>query len=141
FARTIMSTMDRRTFLTYSAAGVASAASTLRLAHAADARETAALVAPVAPPADATWRTFDVVTEVELWPQDLPARLWLPLPLHEDTSWQRPLDYRWSGNAAATGIFRDPKFGAPAFYAEWSDRGPPPRLAVTTRITTRNRSV
>ena len=125
--------MDRRTFLAFSAAGVAGTLAPVGHARAADAL--------VPPPMDAGWRTFDVVTEVELWPQDLPARLWLPLPMHDDTGYQRLLDYRWTGNAASTGIFRDPKYGAPSFYAEWSDKGAAPKLAVTTRITTRNRSV
>jgi transglutaminase-like putative cysteine protease len=124
--------MDRRTFLATSAAGIAASMARMPIAHAA-------ALSP--PPSDAGWRTFDVVTEVELWPQDLPARLWLPLPLYRDTPYQRMLDYRWTGNAINTGVFREPTYGAPAFFAEWSDKGAAPKLALTTRITTRNRSV
>jgi len=125
--------MDRRDFITASTAGIAAALAGIDTTYAAD------VVA--APPMNAPWRTFQVVTEVELWPQDLPARLWLPLPLYRDTDYQRTLDIAWAGNAAATGIYRDPKFGAPAYFAEWSDRASTPRLQVTMRIATRNRSV
>jgi transglutaminase-like putative cysteine protease len=125
--------MDRRSFLTASSAGIAAALTSGGNARAADA--------PVAPPTDAPWRTFEIVTEVEVWPQDLPAKLWLPLPLYRDTDWQRTLDIAWSGNATTTGMYREPRYGAPAYFAEWTDKVGAPKLAVTTRIATRNRSV
>ena len=125
--------MDRREFLTVSTASAAVAMTGIGTAHAADS--------PVAPPKDAPWRKFEVVTEVEIWPQDLPARLWLPMPLHRDTDYQRGIDVRWAGNATKTGIYRDPTFGAPAYFAEWDEGIAAPKLQVTTLITTRNRSV
>ena len=64
--------MDRRDFMTLSSAGVA--AVTLGRMAAAGAADT-----PTAPLlSNAPWRTFEVITDVELWPQDTPARLWLP---------------------------------------------------------------
>ena len=123
--------MDRRDFMTLSSAGVA--AVTLGRMAAAGAADT-----PTAPLlSNAPWRTFEVITDVELWPQDTPARLWLPIPLYRDTEYQRTLDIRWSGNAASTGLYRDPKFGAPAFFATW-DQSDSPRLQVTTVVATRN---
>ena len=56
-------------------------------------------------PLKASWRTFEVVTEVEIRPQDVPAKVWLPFPLYGDTDYQRTLDTRWTGNPAATGIY------------------------------------
>jgi transglutaminase-like putative cysteine protease len=125
--------MDRRDFFNVSAA---TALSTV-LPRATGVASAAALEVP---PNNAPWRTFEVVTEVELWPQDLPAKVWLPLSLYGDTDYQRTLDVRWTGNPAATGIYRDPRYGAPAFYAQWTDRVATPRLQVTNRITARNRS-
>jgi transglutaminase-like putative cysteine protease len=125
--------MDRRNFLTLSAAGVAASLAGVDGARAADV--------PAAPPVKAPWRTFEVATEVELWPQDLPARLWLPMPLYEDVAYQRTLDITWSGNASSTGLYRDPRYGAPAYFAEWTDRSVAPKLRVVARFTTRNRSV
>src|SRR5450631_529642 len=125
--------MDRREFLTVSATGAAAA-----MAHIGGVCAAEPLAAP---PMSAPWRTFEVVTEVDIWPQDVPARVWLPLPLYRDTDYQRTLDIRWAGNAARTGIYRDPKYGAPAYFAEWTDRAAAPRLQVTKLFTTRNRSV
>jgi transglutaminase-like putative cysteine protease len=124
--------MDRRHFLISSAAGLAASFAKPSTVHAE---------ALTAPPKTSPWRTFEVVTEVELWPQDLPARLWLPVPQYEDLPYQRTLDIRWSGNASASGLYRDPKYGAPAFFAEWTDRSVAPKLQVLARFTTRNHSV
>jgi len=126
--------MDRRQFLYASTAAALGGALSTPLAAA-----PAGTLEP--PPFDAAWRTFEVVTDVEIWPQDVPAKVWLPLPLYGDTTWQRALDVRWTGNAAATGIYRDPRYGAPAFYAQFDDRAGAPKLQVTQRIATRNRSV
>src|SRR5450631_1718516 len=124
--------MDRREFLNVSAVTALSAALPTIAAPAA---------ALEAPPTNALWRTFEVVTDVEIWPQDVPAKVWLPLPMYGDTNWQRALDVRWTGNPTATGVYRDPRYGAPAFFAQWTDRATTPKLQVTNRITTRNRSV
>jgi transglutaminase-like putative cysteine protease len=125
--------MNRRDFLIASSSSVAAALAGVDKARAEQAGSSSSTSAP--------WRQFEVVTEVEIWPQDLPAKLWLPLPLSRDTEYQRTLDITWSDNAAATGIYRESKFGAPAYFAEWSDRTVTPKLQVTKRIATRNRSV
>ena len=126
--------MDRRGFLNVTAAAVASAA-VPGIAAAATAGTLEA------PPADASWRTFDVITEVEIRPQDVPAKLWLPLALYGDTDYQRAIGVRWTGNASATGIYRDPRYGAPAFFVQWDDRNISPTLQIINRVTTRNRNV
>ena len=123
--------MDRRDFLNITAAAALSASW---------ARTTTAATLE-APPIGSPWRTFEVVTDVEVWPQDLPAKVWLPLAIYGDTDWQKSLGVRWSGNPSSTGIYRDPRYGAPAFYAQWDDRAVVPKLQVVNRITTRNRSV
>jgi transglutaminase-like putative cysteine protease len=126
--------MHRREFLNISGVTALSVA----LPQVAAAAPAAELEAPTV---DAPWRTFEVVTEVEVSPQDLPAKVWLPFPQYGDTDYQRALDVRWTGNPSATGIYRDTRYGAPAFFAQWDDRAITPRLQVTNRITTRNRSV
>ena len=126
--------MDRRDFLSFSALAAVSSLT-------ADIAMSAATAPPAPPPSDAAWRTFEVTTEVEIWPQDVPTKLWLPLPQYRDTDYQRTLDIRWSGNPSRSGIFRDPKYGAPSFFAEWADRASAPRLQLVTVVATRNRSV
>ncbi len=126
--------MDRRTFLNVSAAAAAAAA----MPQIANAAPDKALEAP---PTDAGWRHFEVVTAVEFTPEDVPAKVWLPLPQYRDTDYQRTLDIRWTGNPTQTGIYRDPKYGAPAFFARWEERNAPPTLQVTFLVATRNRHI
>ena len=124
--------MQRREFLTL--AGTAAAASFL----CDTAIAQPAVPAPVAEPG---WRTFEVVTEVEMRPDAGASKLWLPMPLTQDTEYHRALSTTWSGNPDRVGIEREPRYGAAAFYAEWTDGKSLSELKVTTRIMTRNRSV
>lgn len=124
--------MDRHEFLSLSGAAALAAV-------APDFTTKASAAELSAPPTDAPWRTLEVVTDVVIWPQDVPAKLWLPQ--YCDTEYQRTRDIRSAGNPAKTGIYRDPKYGAPAFFAQWDDRSAAPKLQVTNLITTYNRSV
>jgi transglutaminase-like putative cysteine protease len=127
-------TMDRRGFLNVSGA-TALAAALPEFTTVASAAELSAALA------DVPWRKFEVVTDVEIWPQDVPVKLWLPMPQYRDSEYQRTLDIRWVGNPAKTGLYRDPKYGAPAFFAQWDDRSAAPKLQVTNNIATRNQTV
>lgn len=92
--------------------------------------------------ADGTrWRTFEVTTRAEIVNPAGAARAWLPLPLMPDTDYQKSLGHTWAGNAAGTRIFRDEKYGAGIFYAEWAAGEAAPAIEVTTRFATRDRAV
>jgi len=56
-----------------------------------------------------------------------------------DTDYLKILGQTWTGNASATRIFRDGKYGAAIFYAEWAPGESSPVIEVTTRFTTRDR--
>jgi transglutaminase-like putative cysteine protease len=86
------------------------------------------------------WRTYEVTTRVEiLKPQGI-TRVWLPLPLIEDTPWQRSHGNQWTGNAARAQILPDGKYGATMLYAEWPT-GVPPIVELTSRFATRDHAV
>jgi transglutaminase-like putative cysteine protease len=90
--------------------------------------------------AQSSWRNYEVTTRVEiLKPQGI-TRVWLPLPLIEDTSWQRSHGSQWTGNAARAQILPDGKYGATMLYAEWS-AGVPPIIELTSLFATRDRAV
>src|SRR5688500_20208185 len=57
------------------------------------------------------WRSFEVLTQVELQLPEGVSRVWLPLPLAQDTEWHRNLGSNWSGNAARTEVVSDGKYG------------------------------
>jgi len=116
--------MDRRDFLKSSGAAAAFAALPWRGAHAAQG-----------------WRTFEVVTRVEVLNPGGRTLAWVPLPLAEHTDWFRDLSSRWSGNATEAGVERDKKYGARVLVAEWRPGQSSPMIEVTNRFVTRDRAV
>src|SRR3990172_11045071 len=88
----------------------------------------------------ATWRAFEVITRAEIINPSAVSRTWLPMPLMPDTDYKRSLGYAWTGNTAATRIFRDEKYGAGIFYAEWPAGEAAPVVALVTRFATRGRA-
>jgi transglutaminase-like putative cysteine protease len=89
----------------------------------------------------AKWRTFEVTTRTELINPSGVSRAWLPMPLMPDTDYHRSLGSTWMGNAAATRIYRDEKYGAAIFYAEWTADEKNPSVELVTRFATRDRAV
>lgn len=90
---------------------------------------------------DATWRTFEVVTKVELLDPSGKPRVWLPLPLTTDTDYFKRLGDSWNGNAATMKNLRDATYDAGMVYAEWAPSEKAPVLELTNRIATRNRRI
>jgi len=87
------------------------------------------------------WRAFEVVARAEVIDPTGPTRVWLPLPLMPDTDYQKSLGQTWTGNAAAARVYREDKYGAAIFYAEWPGGGSGPVVEVTSRFATRDRMV
>jgi transglutaminase-like putative cysteine protease len=116
--------MDRRLFLKSSAAAAAVASLPWRQASA-----------------ESGWRSFEVTTRVELSLPEGDSRVWLPLPLADDTDWHRAFDNSWKGNAARATIARDGKYGVAMLYAEWPAKEASPVIEVTSRFATRDRAV
>lgn len=115
--------MDRRAFLK---TGIACAAASLSWRGALAASE---------------WRIYEVVARIDVsWPKDV-SRVWLPLPMLDDTPWHRSLGSSWSGNASRTDIASDGKYGVSMLYAEWPAAEAAPRLELTSRFATRERTV
>jgi transglutaminase-like putative cysteine protease len=85
------------------------------------------------------WRGFEVTTRVEVLNPTGTTRAWIPLPLVEDTDYQRSLGHTWSGNAESASAVRDPRYGAALVVAEWPTGTAAPTLEVITRISTRDR--
>ena len=86
------------------------------------------------------WRAYEVTTRVEILKPQGASRAWLPLPLVEDTPWQRNIGNQWSGNAAHTQVLSDGKYGAAMLYAQWNADSAPV-LELTSRFATRDHAV
>lgn len=99
---------------------------------------TASRLPPVKAPEPPTeWRTYEITTTLSLKSRS-GGKLWLPLPLNQDTLFQRTLGHAWSGNASRASMRRLPDGDLEAFYCEWQDSGDA-RLQLTTQVTTADR--
>jgi len=127
--------MQRRHFLTLSG----SAAIAASLPSLSINAQSAGL--PPAKLSVGNWRMFEIVTEVELTPDNGASKIWIPLPMLNDTDYHRTLAVNWTDNATEAGVYRDPVYGAPAFFARWDKLDGPGKLVLTKRIATRNRSI
>jgi transglutaminase-like putative cysteine protease len=87
------------------------------------------------------WRTFEIVTKVEVAGPAGVTRAWVPLPFTEKSDWHNPLGNKWTGNAGEMKMVTDGKYGAEMVYAEWGSGENAPVLEVTSRFSTRNRAV
>ena len=116
--------MDRRAFLQTSTAAAAASALPWRDALAST-----------------EWRTFETVTRVEVLKPRGVSRAWVPLPMADDTSWQKSVGSTWTGNAARAQVASDGKYGVTMVYAEWREAEAAPVIEVTSRFMTRDRAV
>ncbi|MBU1365499.1 MAG: transglutaminase-like domain-containing protein [Gammaproteobacteria bacterium] len=91
-----------------------------------------------APEPPSEWRTFEITTTVNLKNLSGPTKLWLPLPLNQDTLYQRTLGHSWSGNQANASMRRLPDGDLEVFYCDWPE-GSDARLQLTTHVSTADR--
>jgi transglutaminase-like putative cysteine protease len=118
--------MDRREFLKTTAAASAVASMPWREAVASTTGD---------------WHSYEIVTRVTILKPQGGSKAWIPLPMMDETEWQRPVGSSWSGNAATARIARDGKYGAAMVFAEWSGSEAAPVIEVTSGFMTRDRTV
>ena len=86
------------------------------------------------------WRRYEITTTLKLKPSAQSMRLWLPLPLNQDTLYQRTIGHQWSGNAVMSSMRRLPDGDLEVYCCEW--KGAPeqvPQLILTTQVMTADR--
>jgi transglutaminase-like putative cysteine protease len=86
------------------------------------------------------WRTYEMVTKVEIASPSGVTRAWIPLPYTQKTDWHNPLGNKWTGNGQMK-VVTDGKYGAEMLYVEWKDGEKAPVVEVTSRFATRDRAV
>jgi len=124
-----MTTLDRRDLMR---AGLALAAASA-LPRAALAQETFA-------PKPGAWRSFEIVTRLEMPQAKGPTQAWVPLPSFSERAWHRPLGSQWTSNGVAE-LRRDPKYGAEMLHVQWSEVTAPPVVEINSKFMTRDRAV
>ena len=91
-----------------------------------------------APEPPNTWRTYEITTTVTMKGRQPGTQLWLPLPLNQDTLFQRTLGHSWSGNVSSATMRRLPDGDLEVFHCEWPEASDA-RLQLTTQVTTADR--
>jgi transglutaminase-like putative cysteine protease len=94
-----------------------------------------------APSAPTGWRSFEVTTRIDIAKPAGQARLWVPLPLTQDTDYFRTLSNRWSGNAEQVEMVIDPTYRAAMAVAQFKPGEAAPALQVVSHFTLRERNV
>jgi transglutaminase-like putative cysteine protease len=120
--------MDRRSFV----AGLVGAPFVLPRAVAAQARTYT--------PAPGRWRTFEVVTRLEIADAAGVTQAWVPVPAVQ-AAWQVSEPSSWRGNVREAALAADPVYGAQMVHAQWDAGTPTPTIEVVSRIRTQDRAV
>ncbi len=123
--------MNRRDFI--KATGLAPAAAAV---SALPQFSSLALAAP-----GDKWRVFEVATRIEVLKPAGVTRVWVPLPLVDDTDYQKNLGSTWKVDGGAATTSTDAKYGAQMLYTEWPGTVSSPVLQATSRFATRDRAV
>jgi hypothetical protein len=124
--------MRRREFLLHLSAVVPAAALT------AWSRRLKATEAPV-PPA---WRTFELVTSVEVAAPSGHTQLWLPIPVSASSEYQRLVTTNWDAPGAAHAeLAIIPGYDVQLLHVDWSDRRAVGPVTLTNRVATCDRRV
>ena len=91
-------------------------------------------------PQPGAWRTFDVVTKLEIAKPEGKTQAWVPVPTVNEADWFKSLGSQWTTNGHAS-LKRDAKYGAEFVHVEWKDGEAAPAITVTSKIATRDRAV
>jgi transglutaminase-like putative cysteine protease len=121
--------MKRREFLLHLSALVGGASLGARSGRAAAAAGSAL----------PGWRVFEVVTSVEVAEPSGATRVWLPLPLHASSDYQRLLGLSWDAPGGAAELVVIPGYDVRLLQVHWQDAAAVRPVTLTCRVTTRDR--
>jgi transglutaminase-like putative cysteine protease len=91
-------------------------------------------------PEPGNWRSFQVVTKLEIVKAEGKTQAWIPLPSVNEKAWFKSEDSTWTTNGSAT-MARDPKYGARMLHVEWAEAESAPVVEVISKISTRDRAI
>src|SRR5262245_51775767 len=71
-------------------------------------------------PKPGAWRTFQIVTRLEIAKPAGKVQAWIPLPAVNEAEWSRPLGNEWRTNGKAA-LVREQKYGAELLHVEFAE--------------------
>ena len=86
------------------------------------------------------WRSFDIVTRLEIANPEGKTQAWVPLPSVNEKDWFKSGDSTWTTNGKAA-VATDPRYGAKMLHVEWAATEKAPVVEVTSKIAARDRAV
>ncbi|MBC8119436.1 MAG: transglutaminase domain-containing protein, partial [Burkholderiaceae bacterium] len=87
------------------------------------------------------WRTFEVVTRVEVTSPTGQVMVWVPLPLSQDTDWFQTLGNSVTGNFSVNDDVIDPNYRAGICSLSFKAGEAQPVIELTSRFRTRDRKI
>ncbi len=87
------------------------------------------------------WRTFEVITKVEFIDPLGAVRVWVPVPLLNNTDYFKREGDTWTGNFKAAGSVQVDRYGTGLVFAEWQPTEKAPSLEIKSNFMTRDRQV
>jgi len=87
------------------------------------------------------WRTFEVITTIEVKDPVGGVRTWIPVPLTNNTDYFKREPDSWTGNFKAARAVQYDKYGTGMVFAEWAPGEKAPLLEVKSRFMTRDRAI
>jgi transglutaminase-like putative cysteine protease len=91
-------------------------------------------------PSAGEWRTFEVVTRVELLKPDGISHIWLPAPLIHNTPYQKTISARFKAEGGTAALSKDKQTALGIVSAKYA-AGVNPALTLTSRVALKNYSV
>lgn len=87
------------------------------------------------------WRTFEVTTRIEVANPVGAVRVWVPVPLLNNTDYFKREPDMWSGSFKSARAVQYDKYGTGLVFAEWAPGEKAPVLELKSRFMTRDRQV
>ena len=87
------------------------------------------------------WRTFEVITKVEFIDPLGAVRVWVPVPLLNNTDYFKREGDTWTGNFKAARSVQYDGYGSGLVFAEWLPTEKAPSLEIKSNFMTRDRQV
>jgi len=87
------------------------------------------------------WRTFEVITKVEFIDPLGAVRVWVPVPLLNNTDYFKRQGDSWTGNFKAARSVQVDRYGTGLVFTEWLPTEKAPSLEIKSNFMTRDRQV
>jgi transglutaminase-like putative cysteine protease len=91
-------------------------------------------------PKPGPWKSYEIVTRVEVLKPAGRTQAWIPLP-SVNSDYQKVEGDTWTGNASSARVASDGTYGARMLHAEWAAGEASPVIEVTSRFQTRDRAL